>query len=427
MKRLNILLAALLTLCTPVPVWAQTPPDVVEPVLPLSAAVARAYGHNPGLRRLRREYAQATARLQQAGLLSNPELQFVGEDVAGSAAFTPDRFTQFTLEVAQALPLGDRLGREKEIGRLNQELLMWEYRLQLLRVARDVSLEYARIQYLAARLALLREILLNAQATQQLIQKRVDAGKQPPVAVLLAQQQVQELLAEQTGETSQERLARLELAALWGDSDPDMSPVDAALPIPVSLVEAKVFRQRLPQHPQIARWGTETTYREQSVLAAQAQGLPDLTLGGGLRYHPALDWSLVVNVGMPLPVFNRNQGNVEEARLRQASLEREREQDLQQLNNELSQAYESYQGAFGQWEQYREQVALAGQAFRIELIMFNEGKTDYLPLLRSQDSIFRAQHNLLEAQWAATQAAITLRYLTHDLEPVKEVPITPSE
>lgn len=404
-------------------VHAEPMPAFTDEPLSLPAAVQLAYRQHPELRKLRRDYARAAARLSQTGLLANPELQFIGEDFAGSAAFTDDRFTQFTLELAQQLPLGDRLGHARELARLSQQLLVWDYRLELLRVARDVALAYARIQALQARRELGLDLLTNARATAELIELRVEAGKQPPVAGFQAREAVQALEAEQAGLDSQMRLAKLQLAALWGGQ-----PAPASLGLPVrplaALPAIEALRPRLAQHPQIARWQPEQDYRRENRLDAQAQALPDLSLGGGLRYHPPLDWGLVVNLGLPLPLFNSNQGNIAEARLREETLAQEREQELRGLDSALDQAYEKYQGAFRQTLLYRNQLNLVTEVFRLDGITFREGKTDALALLRSQEKLFAVQRELLASQAAAAEARVELDYLIQNLESVPEVPIT---
>lgn len=413
------------------PALAQTLPVAPSassmPALTPSQALNRAWRGNPALRQLRRDYARAQARLQQIGLLPNPELGWTAEDFAGSAAFTEDRFTQFTLEWIQTLPLGGRLERARRLAELESELLGWEYRIQQLRLAREVYVAHARLRYLAARLVLARDVLSNARETASLIQARVDAGKQPPVAALQANEQVLDLEAEVLDLVSQQRVAALELSTLWGGTSLEGLGAAGGLTRPVPLVEAGIFRMRLSRHPRVARWQLEGEARQEAVAAAEAQATPDLTASGGLRYHPAADWGVVASLTLPLPMFSRNQGTIEDARLHEKTLAAEREQDLQQLGSELERAHEAYSGAYQRWELHQRRLQVTSEAFRIALIVFDAGKSGYLEVLQSQQSYFEARRDLIETQWEIEQAQITLRTLTSDLDPVEDIPITEPE
>ncbi|MBT9543868.1 MAG: TolC family protein [Candidatus Sericytochromatia bacterium] len=398
-----------------------------ERLLSPSQAVLRTWRNHSTLRQLRREYARAQARLLQVGLWSNPELGLTAEDFAGSAALTDDRFTQFTLEWVQTLPLGDKLSQAKHLAELETELLNWEYRIQQRRLAGDVYLAYGRLRYFLARISLADDLLSNARETLALIEIRVNTGKQSPLGALQARQQVLMLEAEGQEMAAQKRVSDLELAALWGESQLKDLPDVSAYTAPQRLSELMFYQQRLSQHPQVLRWLLENQIRQVSLTNAQAQTAPDLTASGGLRYHPPGDWGVVASIGLPLAMFNRNQGQIEDARLRQNSLSAEREQELAKLNAELSRNYEVYTSAYQRWQLYQQQLQLSQEAYRIALIAFDAGKTSYLDVLQSQQGYFTARRSLLETQYVLEQALITLRGLTNDVEPIKDLPITEPE
>lgn len=401
--------------------------DQIGPALTPSQALNRAWRGNATLRQLRRDYARARARLLQAGALPNPEFGMVAEDFAGSAAFTDDRFTQFTLEWIQTLPLGDRLERAKRLAELEAELLGWEYQVEQLQLARAVYLAHGRLRYLDSRLALARELLGNARETLRLIEAQLEAGKQAPVAALQARQQVISLEAEALDLSSQQRMAALELSALWGGTSLEGLSVAGALHPPGPLVGIDVYQLRLPGHPLVARWQLEGEARQATLDSARSQTSPDLTTSGGFRYHPPGDWGVVASVTLPLPLYNQNQGSIEDARLRQSTLAAERDQDLAQLGSELRRAHEAYSGAYRRFELYRNQLQLAQEAFRIAMIVFEAGKSGYLEVLQSQQSYFDARRNLIETHWELEQAQTALRTLTLDLDPIEDIPITTGE
>lgn len=406
MRHLSLSLLVCLLLGIP-PAWPAAP-------LSLEQALKRVYQDNPDLRRLRRESARAAARLLQAGLPANPELQFVSEDFAGSAAFSDDRFTQFTLELAQSLPLGDRLARERELGRLSQQLLDWNYRLQQLALARDGALAWNRLQQAQAAVQLLTRLRALAAEARDLVALRVAVGKAPPVAGLQAEQQLQELVADQATAEGQLELAGLALAGLWGDSVAVAAAEPPVLSPPPPLAG---LLPRLAQHPRLARWNAEAAWRQAGSQSAEAAALPDLSLGGGLRYHPPLDWGLVLNLGLPLPVFQQNQAGRAESRLREADLPAERAEEQASLENELRQAHARAGAGYVRWQALGRQLTLAEQAYALERLSFEAGKIDALTLLRSLEAVLRTQRQQLEAETEARAAAVELAALAQLLPP----------
>lgn len=401
---------------------AQTSVAEVEPQ-EASAALQRAWQLNPRLQSLRREYARAAAQLQQVGLLANPELALTAEDMLGSAAFTPDRFTQFTLEWLQALPLSDRLSRQRQLAELELALLEREYQLALLEVSHAVYLGISRLHSLRQHQQLATERVAHARETARLIAAQLAAGKLPAVADLQARQQVLQQEAELLDLNSQYSQAQLALSRLWG-APPSSNglTVTGELQPPQALPAFVDFVQRLQQHPRLTRWQLEEERRQQDLQATQTQAVPDLTASGGLRYHPPGDWGVVASLRLPLQLFNSNQGNIAEARLRQQSLQAERDQEWQALLAELQQAYQAYQAEWARWQLLQQQLELAYQAFEIAQKVFTAGKSSYLEVLQSQHSYFAVQRQLLDSHWELEQARLQLQSLSQTLVPASKQP-----
>lgn len=393
--------------------------------LSLEQALDRVYREHPELWRLRQEQRIWAARERQAGLGPNPELSLIGEDFAGSAAFTSDRFTQFTLELAQALPLSDRIERSRQLARLNQQLAYWDYRVRLQELGAEVYSAYARLQNLQARQHLAAELIQGAQAMHSLLERAVSAGKLAPPVLLQSELELQSARAE----AARLELARQgelrNLALLWGGAEAPSGMLSSG---PPQIPSLPVLRERLVSHPRLARWETEKAQRAAALAAAQAQSSPDLTIAGGLRYHPPLDWGAVLILGMPLALNHANQGQIEEARLRQELWERERELEARQLLGRLTTAYGQLQAHQDLLGILNQQVILANEQQQVAYKAFDAGKTGYLEVLTAWRNGVQLRRQLAEAQGDLLLAQIEILtasrivFPQESLDPVNESP-----
>lgn len=83
--------------------------------------------------------------------------------------------------------------------------------------------------------------------------------------------------------------------------------------------------------------------REAELKLARAYRIPDVTVGGGYAVQgskgPDNQGQLALNLGMPLPLFNRNQGGIIQAEVAVQSAEADLSKTLNQVENEVDVAY----------------------------------------------------------------------------------------
>lgn len=108
---------------------------------------------------------------------------------------------------------------------------------------------------------------------------------------------------------------------------------------------------------------------------------------------------------MPLPIRNRNQGNIRTARAdifaASAAIDRTR----LSLESRLAEALGRYQTAYERYEQINAMVLPnAQETYRLSQTAFDAGETDYLQLLTVQRTLFNTQLSLLDSAAQAKQA-----------------------
>jgi cobalt-zinc-cadmium efflux system outer membrane protein len=132
-----------------------------------------------------------------------------------------------------------------------------------------------------------------------------------------------------------------------------------------------------------------------------------------------------VNVVLPAPVFDKNQGNIRraEADVRAARAEVARKE--LELTSKLAAHFENYLNARNQVKQYQTQIMPAAQeAWRLTNTSYRQGETGYLSLLTVQRTYFRSNLAYLESIRALWESSIAIDglLLTDSLQDASNTP-----
>ena len=419
-RRLGLALAAVLALCAPAPAGEVPPPDAfrapAEPtgLLTLADAVAAALVGNPDLAAYSWEVRVHEARAVQAGLLPNPELRADVENVGGSGNRQAFEETETTLRLTQLVELGGKRARRRRVAELGQALSSFDYEARRLSVLSETAKAFVATLAAQEELALAHELeRLGADAVRN-VEQMVSTGAAP--AVELARTRVasgRAVVARQRAERELEA-ARRGLAVTWGGSRPAFTRAVGALGdlgrIPS---EEDVFR-RLERNPDLARWKTEREERAAAVALAEATRVPNVTVGaGGRHFSDTGDNALVFELSVPLPVLNRNQGAVAEARARLGKVRAELEAADVSLRRAVAEAYERLRGAHEEVTALRRSLLPEAEgALKGAAEGFRKGLFRLTDVLDAQRTLFDLRAEELHALEAYHLAAADLDRLT---------------
>lgn len=295
------------------------------PPLELSHLLGEVHRIHPELKACQQEVLQLESRRTEAGLAENPRLEVSGEDFLGNAAFSDQNYMQFTLSASQNIPLGNRLGLQQDVLRLQSEA---QQSLCLAR-QRQLDLEIAR-HYLEVLLAQQRREQLQqmqALATQLLdqIEILIAQGKLTALERALPAAELERLLLERE-QTEAELSQHRQLLFSYLPARPEVHRTLASLHTPDTSTQLQ--QKWLAQHPQRRYQQLLLEQARLELALQQARTLPDLTLGGGWRWHPqSREHGLNLALSVPLQIFNHNQYGLQAA---QAQI-LQREQELRHL------------------------------------------------------------------------------------------------
>jgi cobalt-zinc-cadmium efflux system outer membrane protein len=388
-------------------------PLLVPPTQPIPAnltleqALLEAEARSPALAAAQANVAAARGRLRQAGFRDNPELSVEVENFLGTGELSGLQGTEVTVAVSQRLDLGGRRSARQSVGRA--ELAMSELRLLITRadLAQSVRQQFATAVAARERLRIAGENEQRAAELARIASILVDAGREPPLRALRAQSAASQAVAELRAAQAAEAAARRTLASLFGVETPPESVAGSLtdiLPTATSPVEALDVRLA----------NAQLAVAEANLQQQLAERRLDPAVGLGVRQvQETGDQALVAGFSMPLPIRNRNQGNIEAARAEILAAEAERSSARVSASTRVANASANLTAASARVEALEEAAIPEGrEALRLAQLSYQAGKIELIELLDAQAALASAETQLVEARLAQAEAAAELARAT---------------
>lgn len=383
-------------------------PDAEEPdtahdnptgVITLEQVLALGFLQNPELASFSWEVRSSEARFVQEGLLPNPEIEFSVENFGGDNGLEGFDGSETTIQISQMIELGGKRTKRKQVAALEKDIAQWDYESKRLDVFTEISKSFWGVVACQEQYAIAEEILMVADNAYNLVTERVKAGKAPSLDEIQSKVTVTTTRIEFERSKRALETARKKLAATWGSSEPLFKKVAAdigAITPPPSLEDLEVY---LSENPDLARWDTEMEKNRALVKLADAGSIPDLTVGAGPRYYnESDDMAFVMNVSVPVPIFNRNQGGIKEAMFNLAKAKESRKAAMLKAQNDMDQAYQDLSSSYLTADSLIKIAIPAAQtAFSAALEGYREGKIGYLAVLETQRTFFEVKHQYISA------------------------------
>jgi cobalt-zinc-cadmium efflux system outer membrane protein len=274
----------------------------------------------------------------------------------------------------------------------------------------DVTAAFFELLIAQERARLATESAELAQRATTAATRRVAAGKVSPVEETKARVAEAGVKVELAQAASELRAARRRLAAFWGDPTPRFERAEGPAEAVAEPAAFADLDRRLDAAPALARAGVEIERRRALVEVERARRVPDLTLSVGVKRDETLGRDqAVMGVSLPLPLFDRNQGNLAAALKREDQARDERAALRIRLESEAAQAWERLDSARSEAAALQGEVlpgarqALAAATKGVEL-----GKFGFHDVLDAQRTQFQAEAQHLRALAAAHRARADL-------------------
>ncbi|RPD93878.1 TolC family protein [Pseudomonas monteilii] len=384
--------------------------------LSLPQALAAAFAQNPELAAAGREIGIADGEWRQAGLIPNPELAWEVEDTRRDTTTT-------TVTLSQPLELGGKRGARLAVAEAGQAIALLDLERQRNALRADVVQAFHAALRAQTALELAQQSQALTERGLRVVQGRVTAGQSSPVEATRAQVQLAQAQTEVRRAKTQRSVAYQALARLTGSPMASFERLQAANLSPGIAPGADTL---LEQVEQTVEWrlAAAQVERGDASWVRKSPAFPNLTVSLGSQYsREDRERVNVVGLSMPLPLFDRNQGNVLAA-ARRADQARDLRNAVElRLRSETRSAISQWETAMQDVEAYdRTILPAAQQAVDTATRGFEMGKFAFLDVLDAQRTLIEARGLYLEALASATDARAHVERIYGDLDGLSNKP-----
>jgi cobalt-zinc-cadmium efflux system outer membrane protein len=361
-----------------------------------------ALANNPTVGQVQANLRVAAGLARQAGLYPNPTVGYYGDEIRGGY-LGGGKQGGF---ISQTIVMGGKLRAASRVAELDANAIETTGQIQRLRIQNNVRTLFYQV-LAAQRLVMVRENLaqLAADVTQTSRQLgNVGQADRPDIL----QAEVEQQQANVSLRVAQQNLqaAWRVLAAVIGKPDLALGRLDGDLDAIPDLNYEESVATTIRESPEVKLAQQAVERGEASLAQAKKAPIPDLQVTGILvqSYEP-LDTTRKptglqggAQVGVQLPIFNRNQGNIAAAKGEIESAKQQLTRVKLQVQRDLASMFRDYDSARLTMQQYKtEMLPRAEQAYRLYQTSYQRMAGAYPQVLISQRTLFQLEAEYVQA------------------------------
>jgi cobalt-zinc-cadmium efflux system outer membrane protein len=389
---------------------------------PLTAddAVREALAANRDLQAARLAIDVARGGRLQAGRLENPELEL---GYADDFAFNAEGERVGSVGFAQSFPVTARLAREKDVASKGVQIAEAEVRDFERNLLADVQSAFYTVRALDEQLGVNRQLVASVREVENATARRLEAAEASPAEVSLLRIERLRLEQDEQRLIREREVAVAALARLLGRSASDqLRPVGELDPGRAPSSAMPTGASDAPGRPDLeaARRGVERADAHQAL--ARSEIWQDWTVGLGYEhtrdvFEPPIgtkrDSFLSLDVTVPLPLWNRQQGRIASAEAERRRSRRSRDALVLHIEEEIRAAEAQVRTLRASVDAYA--LDILPEATRSQELFergYRQGLVGIAELLQAQRQYNESRSLYFELLGDLRQAAIALETAT---------------
>ncbi len=352
----------------------------------LATIESLAESNHPALQLGQARIADARGKASQAALPYNPTLQYQGDEIGndGNAGL-------HSVTYSQRMVTANKLGIAQQERLQVVQRRVAEYDLIRLQVLTEVRSSFAELLIAQERSAITDSIAQLARRSEETVKSLMDAGEVSRIAYLQARVEARQaaLAAKNAVATTDQK--RRALAATVGVDALPTETVCGELPDTLAQQPWGMLSHEIGSlSPQISGAAAELERARWALRLACAQVTPDVTGQIGVGYDAGTDDTFAtVGISVPLPIRNRNQGNIRSAQAQVSAASANIDRTAFKLQKALADAVGRYEVARQTYQQLRGEILPdAEEAFQLARTAFESEEANFLQVLTAQRTWF---------------------------------------
>ncbi|MCC7420195.1 MAG: TolC family protein [Planctomycetaceae bacterium] len=347
----------------------------------LEALQDMALRHNPTLGQARANIRRFEGQVLQEGLYPNPSAGYSASEIGNEG----ERGQQGYF-VEQEFVTANKLGLSQQVARQDVRQAMYGLRAQHLRVVTSVRREFYAVLVAERREILARELVDVASKSLRITDARLKREEGTRVDVLQAKIELETSRQTLISAENSRNAAWKRLEAVVGcpmDGCTLLGDLNEGIP---DLNWDASWEEVRSRSPLLGAARAAARKAQAQVARARVEPIPNVVAQGIHNYDSATEYHVAgAQIGINVPIWNRNQGNIRTAEAQVIRACREIERIERSLKRSLANVYRDYATALGQADRYRESILPAAkETLEASQALFDAGEVSYLQLQIAQ-------------------------------------------
>ncbi len=372
---------------------------------------------NPPLAQAQRNIERSNQQARQVGLPPDPSIGYSGDHIRGGSYQGGEQGAFFSQEFV----LGRKLALRRDVYRAEGRSNEFALEMQRARVRNDVAREF--FDTLAAQEAVvvydrLLKVALDGETNAHELER---VGQADASAVLTAEVGAEQAKVDFVNAQRSFLANFTQLATYAGQATLAPRPLSGALVQPPEIDAEGLVVSDMQESPAVKRAQADVAVAEARITSAKSERIPNLTVKAGEWYsgeslgatNVKAGWESFAEAGVQLPLWNRNQGNIQAAKIESDRAHQDVARVQLWTRNQAEPYAQQYQTARFTAQRYRtEMLPRARRAYQLEAMKYQQMAQVYPQVLMTQHMLFTLQLGYIQALDTEWRAAIALQNYT---------------
>lgn len=379
-------------------------PESPAPTLTLADLEVIAARSNPTLKQASAAVDQTRGNFIQSGLYPNPQVGYLRTDADRSGQAQSQG-----LFVGQEIVTAGKRQKAQAVHSAEVQQLSWQYQAQSQRVLNDVRIRYYDVLGAEQSVKMAEKLVTVAEEGLETTETLFEARQASRADVLQARIQLKTVRLTLRESGIRYQTAWKQLTHVMGTPDLAVATLDGRIDgeVPERDFDS-AYAALLSGSPQVRAAETRIRHARAELVSEQAQVVPNLTLQVVAERDQINEFNSVNTfVSVPVPVFNRNQGNIYHAQadLREAC--REVDRTKLALRDTLAEAFQRYETAKAGVESLRDEILPdAKENLEVTIAGYKSGEISILQVLTARQTWFENSLAYIQA-WTEMRKVVT--------------------
>ncbi|MCP2597360.1 TolC family protein, partial [Candidatus Aminicenantes bacterium AC-335-G13] len=345
-------------------------------------------------------------------LWPNPHIEFEAEDIPReNLGFQKSKNI---VSLSQEVLIGGKIALRTKVAQIEKEIVALKYEEKFREVIAEIKKAFYGVLATQQKVEVARRTVEIAQSLFDSIKKRFDAGVAPQTELIKARIELERAKVKLFNAKAKFSIAEKRLKTIIGLPKLKIKEYRGRLrdSFP-KLLKEDLVKIVLKTHPGLLAQKKEKELAQLKLKLAKVQRIPDIEFRVGYGKDTLVKEDIAeFSIGIPIPIFNLNQGKIIEALLNIRKAETDYKARENDILLELDEKLTVFSRTLNQIKKYQE-IILPEAKKSLDLVRkgFEQGKLSYLDLLDAQRTLAETQEIYIEVIESLNDSAAELEKL----------------